>query len=158
MKSTVEIAQPPEVVFEYLEDGHKTSTYMAREFQITPVLKPPSLDGHYRLGTQVKGLGSFFALQIVIMYKVVTFEPGRAVLLRSEGGRYNSEVLWLLKPNENGGTTLSLEVKVAARGGLIGLLTNTTIAQLEPIIGGFLDKSLLRLKNILEKLVAGKVA
>jgi hypothetical protein len=150
VKSSIEIQNSPEQVFEFLLDGHKTGTYFAREFEIKPVLRHPSPDGRYRLGTLVNGKGTFFGLSVGILYKVVDFKPEQVVRLLSQGGNYDSEVIWQLNSTNLNHTNISLELALAHRPGLFGLFTNMALNPLEPILHGYLHGSLFRLKKILE--------
>ncbi|MEI7555239.1 hypothetical protein [Candidatus Chlorohelix sp.] len=150
MKSVVEINRIPEEVFEYLSNGNKTNEYFIRDFEVKPLVRPPSTDGIYRLGTYVRGKGAFFGKKVSILYKVVVFTPGQEVRLRSEDKEYDSEVIWLLHKTADGNTRVSLELKLVMRTAFIGFFANTAIQMLDPVLTGYLQHSLSRLKHILE--------
>jgi hypothetical protein len=150
MKSVIEIARTPEEVFEYLSDGNKTNDYFIKDFEVKPLSRPPSTDGIYRLGTYVRGKGAFFGKKVSILYKVVVFTPGQEVRLCSEDKDFDSEVVWLLHKTEEGNTRVSLELKLVMRTAIISFFANTAIQMLEPVLNGYLQHSLARLKHILD--------
>ncbi len=150
MLSSLEINRPVEEVFAFIEDGNRTQTYLNREFQIRPVLQAPSQDGIYRVGSKVTGQGSFAGVMVKIDYKVAAVQPDRLIKLKSVGGQYDSEVRWQLQPVDDNRTRLFLEVKVKPLISFGFMLDSVVNMMLDPLITGFLDQSLAKLKHLLE--------
>ncbi len=158
MRSSIDINRPIAEVFEFLEDGHKTGRYLGKEFAISPILKPPSTDGRYHLGSLVLGQGSFAGVGIKLLYRVTVFERNKIVHLQSDDKTFDSQVTWRFLALEEGKTRVALDIKIRQKSGLVKLMTNLVIGQLEPMINSYLSKSLQRLKKVLEASVPAGVA
>jgi len=139
-----------EEVFSYIENGHNTSNYISKEFQIKPVLSVGSQDANYRMGSQVVGQGAFAGMAVNIQYQVAVFQPNRHIRLKSVGGLYESEVNWQLESQGDNRTSLLLEVKVKPKFSL-GVMGSMFDKVVGPLIKQILTQSLSKLKYIMER-------
>jgi len=157
MRSFIEIDRPIAEVFDFLQDGQNTNRYLGKEFAISPILKPPSTDGQYRLGSRVLGQGSFAGVGIKLLYRVTVFEQNKIVHLQSEDKTFDSQVTWKFIALSEVKTRVILDIKIRQKSGLMGFMTNLVISQIEPMINSYLYKSLQRLKKVVEVTVPAGV-
>lgn len=151
MKRSIEIDRPAEEIFEYIEDGNKSDKYLNGSFKVEPVRRAPSQDGHYRLGSLVVGEGSFFGKDMIhLVYRVVTLKPGRIVSLKTEEGKFYSEVNWQLQPLNDQKTRVSLEVNLEPRRGWLSRMVDMMQDYIEPKISRYIGQSLVQLKRAVE--------
>jgi hypothetical protein len=152
MKGSIEIERSAEEIFSYLEDDNKSDTYLNGNFRIHLLKSGANPDNHYHVGSLVKGEGCFLEQEMVkLLYRVKVVRPGRLVELKTEGGKFDSMVLWELEPLTPQKTLVSLQVTLNPKGGFLGNMVTLFRGAVDNAIKKYLRQSLLQLKQVIEQ-------
>jgi uncharacterized membrane protein len=145
VEQQITVEAPPERVWDFITEPLNYEHFMAG-------ITRWDVEGELRTG-----IGARYAMRMKVgsaevggLIEVTEFEPPYDIAWTSITG-IDQRGRWRVRAREDGGTDVTLRLGYHAEGGLLGVITDRLAA---PIVGGNLKRSLLELKQRVERSAA----
>lgn len=138
-QATIQIDRPANDVFAYAADPATMPRWQGEVLEAEPLSEGP-----LRVGSRVRGVGSFLGRRIETTIEITAFEPGRRFTFTSVAGPVKSTNSFTFEPVDRG--TKVTETVESELAGLFGLA--------DPLLGRVLSRqfqtNLANLKDLVE--------
>lgn len=111
-RATIDTPRPPEAVFAYLSDFSTTAEWDPGVLEAERIGELP-----VRMGTEFRLVASFLGRKSALTYRIIEFDPPKAVTLHGENSTVVSLDRIILEPHD-GGTRLTYSADLALKGPL----------------------------------------
>lgn len=138
---TIEIDRPPPHVFAYLAASERRQRWMSALKESEQVSEGP-----VGLGTKFKDVFEDHGQRFEIDAEIIEWEPHEKLVIDLKASAFESKVIQLLAPGENGGTRLTTRMETEYKSALARLMAGVVTGHAQKQ----LEEDLATLKEILE--------